>query len=86
MVVYFLGFAGFSASTLLSSLLDLGQADRRPLTHYSIKNFHTLCDPLSLFVGIWFQLLFHSPHRGAFHLSLTVLVHYRSLKVFSLTE
>ena len=22
---------------------------------------------------------FHSPHRGAFHLSLTVLVHYRSL-------
>jgi len=29
--------------------------------------------------------LFHSPHRGAFHLSLTVLVHYRSLKIFSLT-
>src|SRR5579859_8160187 len=25
-----------------------------------------------------------SPSRGAFHLSLTVLVHYRSLKVFSL--
>ena len=31
-----------------------------------------------------FQGLFHSPSRGAFHLSLTVLVHYRSLKVFSL--
>ena len=29
-------------------------------------------------VGMWFQALFHSPHRGAFHLSLTVLVHYRS--------
>ncbi len=29
-------------------------------------------------VGLWFQDLFHSPHRGAFHLSLTVLVHYRS--------
>ncbi len=29
-------------------------------------------------VGQWFQALFHSPHRGAFHLSLTVLVHYRS--------
>ena len=28
--------------------------------------------------------LFHSPHRGAFHRSLTVLVHYRSLAVFSL--
>jgi hypothetical protein len=25
-----------------------------------------------------------SPCRGAFHLSLTVLVHYRSLKIFSL--
>ena len=27
---------------------------------------------------MWFQALFHSPPRGAFHLSLTVLVHYRS--------
>jgi hypothetical protein len=33
---------------------------------------------LRLLVGIRFQDLFHSPHRGAFHLSLTVLVHYRS--------
>ena len=31
-----------------------------------------------------FQDLFHSPRRGAFHRSLTVLVHYRSLAVFSL--
>ena len=29
-------------------------------------------------VSMWFQDLFHSPPRGAFHLSLTVLVHYRS--------
>lgn len=29
-------------------------------------------------VGTWFQVLFHSPVRGTFHLSLTVLVHYRS--------
>ena len=28
--------------------------------------------------------LFHSPYRGSFHLSLTVLVHYRSQNVFSL--
>src|SRR5918999_4442831 len=35
---------------------------------------HTNLLPL---VGMWFQALFHSPHRGAFHLSLTVLVHYR---------
>ena len=34
--------------------------------------------------GAWFQGLFHSPVRGAFHLSLTVLVRYRSLSVFSL--
>ena len=32
---------------------------------------------LCLFVSQRFQLLFHSPQRGAFHLSLTVLVHYR---------
>ena len=31
-----------------------------------------------------FQALFHSPRRGAFHRSLTVLVPYRSLRVFSL--
>ena len=39
---------------------------------------------LRLFVGTWFQLLFHSPNRVSFHLSLTVLVHYRSPRVFSL--
>ena len=33
---------------------------------------------LPLLAGRRFQVLFHSPHRGAFHLSLTVLVHYRS--------
>ena len=31
-----------------------------------------------------FQDLFHSPRRGAFHLSLTVLVRYRSPPIFSL--
>ena len=31
-----------------------------------------------------FQSLFHSPHRGSFHLSLTVLFRYRSSRVFSL--
>ena len=30
-------------------------------------------------VSTRFQVLFHSPVRGSFHLSLTVLVHYRSL-------
>ena len=32
---------------------------------------------LPLFVSKWFQVLFHRPQRAAFHLSLTVLVHYR---------
>src|SRR3989338_4392419 len=31
------------------------------------------------------SVLFHSPHRGSFHLSLTVLVHYRSEEVCSIT-
>ena len=31
-------------------------------------------------VSAWFQVLFHSLVQGAFHLSLTVLVHYRSLR------
>ncbi len=30
-------------------------------------------------VSVRFQVLFHSPHRGSFHLSLTVLVRYRSV-------
>ena len=33
---------------------------------------------LPLLVGMRFQVLFHSPSRSSFHLSLTVLVHYRS--------
>ena len=39
---------------------------------------------LRLIVGTQFQILFHSAHRRSFHLSLTVLVHYRSPNVFSL--
>ena len=35
--------------------------------------------PLRPLVSTRFQVLFHSPVRGSFHLSLTVLVHYRSL-------
>ena len=41
---------------------------------------------LRLLVGIRFQVLFHLPSRRSFHLSLTVLVHYRSLEIFSLTR
>ena len=38
---------------------------------------------LRLFVSIRFQVLFHSANSRTFHPSLTVLVHYRSLDVFS---
>ena len=37
-------------------------------------------------VSVWFQELFHSLVQGTFHLSLTVLVRYRSLNIFSLTR
>ena len=31
-------------------------------------------------VSVWFQVLFHPVVHGTFHLSFTVLVHYRSLR------
>ena len=37
-------------------------------------------------VSVRFQILFHSLVQGTFHLSLTVLVRYRSLNIFSLTR
>ncbi len=46
------------------------------------RHILTMLRPL---VGRRVQGLFHSPARGSFHLSLTVLVRYRSLGVFSLT-
>ena len=53
------------------------------LTHYAKGTrspAHPKISQLPLLVGIRFQVLFHSPRRGSFHLSLTVLVHYRSLR------
>ena len=49
----------------------------KSLTHYT-KGTPSPHKRLRLFVGIRFQELFHSPRWGAFHLSLTVLVRYRS--------
>ena len=46
----------------------------------------SLTPSLPLLVSTRFQVLFHSGYPGSFHLSLTVLVHYRSPKVFSLGE
>ena len=44
------------------------------------------CIVLRPLVSVWFQVLFHSPRRGSFHLSLTVLVRYRSSRMFSLGQ
>ena len=55
-----------------------------PRTWLSPEHRHVVA--LRLLVGLRFQVLFHSPNRGSFHLSLTVLVHYRLPSVFSLGE
>ena len=44
----------------------------------SLCKRHAVASLLQPLVNVWFQVLFHSPARGASHLSLTVLVHYRS--------
>ena len=48
---------------------------RRFIMQKARRHMKNMLRPL---VGGWFQVLFHSPNRGAFHLSLTVLVRYRS--------
>ena len=51
------------------------------LVHSSIgtpSGRHLRAAALGLLVRRRFQVLFHSPHRGAFHRSLAVLVRYRS--------
>ena len=53
------------------------------LTHYT-KGTHSprIAPKLLLLVRTRFQVLFHSPLRGSFRLSLMVLVHYRSVRSF----
>jgi hypothetical protein len=51
------------------------------LTHYTKGTQSLRTNPkLLLLVRTRFQVLFHSPLRGSFRLSLTVLVHYRSVE------
>ena len=50
-------------------------ATRRFIMQKARRHIIKMLRPL---VGAWFQGLFHSPHGGSFHLSLTVLVRYRS--------
>ena len=62
----------------LTRWLILQKARRHTLSN---RNCPIVLRPV---VSIRFQVLFHSPHRGTFHLSFTVLVHYRLSNVFSL--
>jgi hypothetical protein len=64
----------FAAPTPIGLSL-LGTLSHRPIMQ-EVRG-HPIKE-LPLLVGNPFQVLFHSPHRGAFHLSLTVLVRYRS--------
>jgi hypothetical protein len=50
----------------------------------STKSTLSPASGLQLLLSKKFQKLFHPPSRGAFHLSLAVLVHYRSQALFSL--
>ena len=82
-----LGFASTASdSTPCSDSLSLRLRDSCPLTlpdtvtrrfimQKARRHFTKKLRPL---VGARFQVLFHSSVRSAFHLSLTVLVHYRS--------
>ena len=82
-----LGFASASVdSTPVSDSLSLRlrsscrltsptTATRRIIMQKARRHIIMMLRPL---VGVRFQNLFHSSFRGSFHLSLTVLVHYRS--------
>ena len=61
--------------TGLSPLTSPVTATRRFIMQKARRHIKKMLRPLA---GVWFQVLFHSPNRGAFHLSLTVLVRYRS--------
>ena len=61
--------------TRLKRLTSLVMVTRRFIMQKARRHRINRLRPL---VGAWFQDLFHSPRRGSFHLSLTVLVHYRS--------
>ena len=63
-----------------SAPLSLNLAQQiNSLTHYAKGTWSQSLELLPQLVSNRFQILFHSPDRGSFHLSLTVLVHYRSL-------
>ena len=67
----------FATVSSLSELSLLETVTRRLIMQKGTPSHINVLRPL---VSIWFQDLFHSLIQGSFHLSLTVLVHYRSLR------
>ena len=66
----------FASAPYLKYLTLPGKVTRRFIMQKARRHVITTLRPL---VGRRVQGLFHSPARGSFHLSLTVLVRYRSL-------
>ena len=68
----------FASDPPLNGLTWLATVTRRLIMQKARR--HPPIGRLRPLVSAWFQVLFHSFIQGSFHLSLTVLVHYRSLK------
>ena len=68
----------FATDPFLKNLTSLITVTRRLIMQKARR--HPAEAGLRPLVSVWFQDLFHSLVQGSFHLSLTVLVHYRSLR------
>ena len=66
----------FASAAALRALTLPEKVTRRFIMQKAPRHRTCLLRPL---VSTWFQVLFHSFIQGSFHLSFTVLVHYRSL-------
>ena len=66
----------FASAAALRALTLPEKVTRRFIMQKARRHRTCLLRPL---VSTWFQVLFHSFIQGSFHLSFTVLVHYRSL-------
>ena len=66
----------FATDPVLNTLTLLVTVTRRLIMQKARRHPEGL-RPL---VSVWFQVLFHSLVQGSFHLSLTVLVRYRSVR------
>ena len=84
MRLYALFRLAFATASGVTPLTLPQRLTRRLILQKARRQSPTRVAPLRPVVSIRFQILFPSPCRGSFHLSLTVLVHYRSSDVFSL--